>query len=103
MQTLCVERPFDQRHTNDTIDPLQVDHVDLAQQLRERRRQRLAGARVEGVGAVDGVRVALPDGFALWRVSGTEPVLRIYAEAASRAGLEARVAAARRALVRARP
>ncbi|MCH7655553.1 MAG: phosphoglucomutase/phosphomannomutase family protein [Chloroflexi bacterium] len=43
--------------------------------------ERLAGLRVEGTEAADGVRYLLEDGFwGLIRPSGTEPLLRIYAE-----------------------
>ena len=43
--------------------------------------ERLAGLRVEGTDTTDGVRYLLEDGFwGLIRASGTEPLLRIYAE-----------------------
>jgi phosphomannomutase len=39
------------------------------------------------------VRILFADGFLYWRASGTEPVIRVYAEAPSRAALERRLAA----------
>jgi phosphomannomutase len=39
-------------------------------------------ARVRAVSGDDGVRLVFDDGFLMWRRSGTEPVLRVYAEAA---------------------
>jgi phosphomannomutase len=59
---------------------------------------RLDGARVLGVSREDGVRVALEDGFLMWRASGTEPVLRVYADAPDRRRLARRLAAGVRLL-----
>jgi len=69
--------------------------------LRRAPPSRLAGSRVEAVRGEDGLYVALDDGFAMWRVSGTEPVLRVYAEAPSRPQLERRLQSAWRLLQRA--
>jgi phosphomannomutase len=55
--------------------------------------RRIAGARVETLQREDGVRVGFRDGFLYWRASGTEPVIRVYAEAPSRAALARRLAA----------
>lgn len=57
--------------------------------------ERVDGMRVEAVDVRDGVRLAFADGFLLLRGSGTEPVLRLYAEAPDRARLERRLAAGR--------
>jgi phosphomannomutase len=54
---------------------------------------RVAGARVVRVRAVDGVRLELEDGFVMLRVSGTEPLARVYAEAPTRAELARRLRA----------
>jgi phosphomannomutase len=71
---------------------------------------RLAGAppvrfdaqRVDLADASDGVRLELADGgFVLWRLSGTEPVLRVYAEAGSATALRRRLAAAEALVARA--
>jgi phosphomannomutase len=49
--------------------------------LEARLPRRFDGAAVRGVCRRDGLRLDLDDGFVLWRASGTEPVLRVYAEA----------------------
>lgn len=45
--------------------------------------ERVDGARVRAVDMADGLRLALDDGFLMWRASGTEPLLRVYADAPS--------------------
>ena len=60
--------------------------------------ERVDGARVRAVDSRDGLRLAFDDGFLMLRASGTEPVLRIYAEAPDRRALERRFAAGRRLL-----
>jgi len=58
--------------------------------------ERLAGLRVAGTDTTDGVRYLLEDGFwGLIRPSGTEPLLRIYAEADSPARVHELLAALR--------
>ncbi len=61
--------------------------------LRARPPARVAGARVVTVRALDGVRLELEDGFVMLRVSGTEPLARVYAEAPTRAELVRRLRA----------
>ncbi len=63
--------------------------------LSEAPPDRVAGAAVRAVERVDGLRLALADGFLMLRASGTEPVLRIYAEASDRRMLARRLAAGR--------
>ena len=74
-----------------TVGPHFYDRLDLHFDAAERetieRRVgsaqplQLAGRRVEDVDTRDGYRFVLPDGYwALIRFSGTEPLLRIYAE-----------------------
>src|SRR5690606_12132038 len=53
----------------------------------------IAGEAVERVEDPDGVKLRLSDGWLMFRPSGTEPVLRVYAEASSRERAERLVAA----------
>jgi phosphoglucomutase len=59
---------------------------------------RVDGHPVRGVEAADGLRLAFEDGFLMLRASGTEPVLRIYAEAGGPRALARRLRAGRRLL-----
>lgn len=59
---------------------------------------RVGSSPVRAVSREDGLRLALDDGFLLLRASGTEPRLRIYAEAPDAARLARRLAAGRRLL-----
>jgi phosphomannomutase len=61
--------------------------------------ERVAGAPVRGVLRRDGLRMRFDDGFVMLRASGTEPVLRIYAEAPGRRALERRLRAGARLLL----
>jgi phosphomannomutase len=56
----------------------------------------LSGRKVKQVGRADGLKLIMDDGtWVCYRVSGTEPVVRIYAEAGSEKGLDKLSAAAR--------
>lgn len=65
--------------------------------LEERLKQlgdRLAGRRVVDVVSIDGKKLLLDDGsWVLARASGTEPIIRLYAEASERAQVEALLSA----------
>jgi phosphomannomutase len=62
--------------------------------LPRRMPRRFDGARVLRLSDADGLRAELEDGFVLWRASGTEPLVRVYAEAPTRHALARRLAAA---------
>lgn len=62
--------------------------------LPRRLPRRFDGARVARLLDEDGVRLELEDGFVLWRASGTEPLVRVYAEAPTERALARRLAAA---------
>lgn len=79
--------------------------VSICERIRERLRQleqappgRFEGARVRAIETLDGIRFDLDDGFLMFRASGTEPLLRIYAEAPSKRALDRRFAAGAHAL-----
>ena len=62
---------------------------------------RIDGCRVLEARHDEGLHCRLSDGgFVMWRASGTEPVVRVYAEAGSRAGLRRRLRLAVRRLGR---
>jgi phosphomannomutase len=56
--------------------------------------RRFDGAAVVRLSETDGLRLELEDGFVLWRASGTEPLVRVYAEAPTPRALARRLAAA---------
>lgn len=45
--------------------------------------QSMAGGRVIKIRATDGIKIYLEDGWALARLSGTEPIIKLYAESFS--------------------
>jgi phosphomannomutase len=56
----------------------------------------LSGHRVKQVNRADGLKAIMDDGsWVCYRVSGTEPVVRIYSEASSEKGLDSLAGAAR--------
>lgn len=79
-------------------DPVASESLE---RLRERPPQRLASGAVRAVDVRDGLRLELEDGFLMLRRSGTEGVLRVYAEAPSARGLARRLGEGER-LLRAR-
>jgi phosphomannomutase len=62
--------------------------------------ERFGAQPVAAVDARDGLRLELDDGFVMWRASGTEPLVRIYADAPGARPLRVRLAAAERWLRR---
>jgi phosphomannomutase/phosphoglucomutase len=74
--------------------------LEALRRLRAAPPSRVARQRVREAVADDGLRLVFDDGFLFLRVSGTEPVLRIYAEARSRRELALRLDAGARLLSR---
>ncbi len=73
------------------VGPHYYDRVDIEMSAQERtqvesrlselRPERIAGLAVTGIDSTDGLRFKLEDGaWALIRLSGTEPLMRIYTE-----------------------
>lgn len=74
------------RYCYDRIDlHLPAEQKDaMVRNLREQPPAEFAGAKVNQVLTLDGYKLLLEDGsWILFRASGTEPVVRVYAEAAS--------------------
>ncbi|MGH7903962.1 MAG: phosphoglucomutase/phosphomannomutase family protein [Candidatus Dormibacteraceae bacterium] len=72
----------------------EVDRERILRTLRERAPSTVAGVEVSRVRDDDGFKFFLADGsWVLLRASGTEPLIRVYSEAASPDRVEARLAA----------
>ena len=70
--------------------------ASVEERINSARPSTLAGLRVEKLDTRDGYRFVLEGGYwALVRISGTEPLLRIYAEADSQDSVAALLAEAR--------
>lgn len=86
-----VEEQTGWRHAYDRID-LMLSGQELVQRVQEELQQDpdgFAGRQVSSVERLDGVKLNLTgDAWLLFRASGTEPVLRIYCEAQSRAEVD---------------
>ncbi|CAG0990184.1 phosphomannomutase [Myxococcaceae bacterium] len=70
------------------------------EKLHEAPPGRVAGCAVREVVCCDGVRLGLDDGFVMLRASGTEPLVRVYAEAPDAPTLARRLRAGARLLQR---
>ena len=86
-----IEAEVDFRHHYDRRDLHLGEGFDKARLLREAQAYtEVAGHPVEGVKTTDGVKLLLADGAsAMFRASGTEPVVRVYVEAQSPEALQA--------------
>ncbi len=75
-------------------DTYEADRRQILRTLGERRPRTVAGVDVERVRDDDGFKFFLADGsWVLLRTSGTEPLVRVYAEAATGEEVEARLGA----------
>ena len=70
------------------------DRVRILGTLESHEPTEVAGVKVERIRSDDGIKFYLADGsWVLLRASGTEPLVRVYSEAADQAAVEARLAA----------
>jgi phosphomannomutase len=75
-------------------DTYERDRKRITDQLGSHQPKEIAGVKVARVRSDDGFKFYLEDGsWVLFRTSGTEPLIRIYSEAADAAAVEARLAA----------
>ena len=72
----------------------------LLTHLKNSPPSRIAGKRIVGVQTLDGVKFKLENAWVLFRASGTEPLLRLYAEAPTSQEVRALLNAARREAAR---
>lgn len=75
-------------------DSYSARRVQILDSLNERQPTEIAGQRVDRVRTDDGIKYFLADGsWVLLRASGTEPLIRVYAEASDAEAVEARLQA----------
>jgi phosphoglucomutase len=93
------------RHGTGLAGRLALPTTDALRAALERLRaappDRFGARRIQRVDTRDGLRLELEDGFVMWRISGTEPRIRIYADAPGAQPLSSRLVAAERWLRRA--
>jgi phosphomannomutase len=93
-----IERRHGRSACGRSVRPLRPRSLETLARLRAAPPSRVARQRVREVACDDGLRLRFDDGFLLLRASGTEPVLRVYAEARSPRELQRRLATGARLL-----
>jgi len=88
----ALERRHGRSHCGRVAAPCDPRASERLAGLMRRPPGRVDGERVRGVSTEDGLHLGLDDGFLMLRASGTEPVLRVYAEAPTRRDLARRLA-----------
>ena len=74
------------------LNPKNRDSVNA--RIKSANPQELAGVQVANIDRMDGIKILMQDGsWVASRVSGTEPLVRAYAEASDKAQAEALVSA----------
>ena len=83
---------YDRRDLRPPRETYDHDREVILKTMREHEPKIIAGVKVERVRDDDGFKFYLADGsWALLRVSGTEPLVRLYSEAESKDAVEARL------------
>lgn len=88
----ALERRHGRSHCGRVAGSVQPRALDRLAALKHSPPARIDACRVRCVRDDDGLHLAFDDGFLMLRASGTEPVLRVYAEAPTRRGLSRRLA-----------
>jgi phosphomannomutase len=88
-----LERRFGRRRCGRRAHPATPALRERLEKLRADPPSRVDGCAVRSLSPEEGLRFGLDDGFLMLRASGTEPVLRIYAEAPGQRALRRRLAA----------
>jgi len=91
-----IERRHGRSYCGRAVRPAQARALEALERLRAAPPSRVARSRVREASAADGLRLDFDDGFLLLRASGTEPVLRLHAEARTPRDLARRLAAGAR-------
>ncbi len=78
------------------LENVPVEHQKkILDRLKKTPPANLAGSKITGLQTLDGVRLDFADGWVMARASGTEPLLRLYAESGSPAKTQALLKAIR--------
>jgi phosphoglucomutase len=97
LSRFCCDKELMRRHGRSvcgrTAVPDRPSASEAVERLMAAPPSRVDGCAVRAVSCDDGLHLALDDGFLMLRASGTEPVLRIYAEARGPRLLRRRLAA----------
>jgi phosphoglucomutase len=91
-QLARLERRHGRRRCGRSAVPAPPAALAALERLRAAPPARIDGQPVREAAVGDGLRLGLDDGFLMLRASGTEPLLRVYAEACSRRDLARRLA-----------
>ena len=93
-----LERRHGRSECGRSVQPLNPRSLEALASLRAAPPARVGQHPVRSAAMGDGLQLVFDDGFLLLRASGTEPVLRVYAEARSARALAQRLAAGARLL-----
>ncbi len=93
-----LERRYGRSACGRAVQPVHPRSLEALERLRTAPPARVGRHRVREADSDDGLRLVFDDGFLFLRASGTEPVLRVYAEACTPRELTRRLASGIRLL-----